>query len=199
MRKTKILGAFIAVLAFSALAVASASATLWLVGGESLSKATSKPSHGKIFLIHKGGSLGNAKVECDGLFIGTVGPGAEDKITLAESLTGEQDLIGGCKRIEGFCFGAVIHPTGLPWTTKLELVGTATWDNTLASGYNVLCSFGVQVECKGNVKSLFEGNGTNGAKFSFKGAESGEQSCNDGGTGTVESNGAGELLGATVS
>jgi hypothetical protein len=201
MRKIQILGAFVAVLAFSALVVSSTSATLWLVGGESLTKAASKPSHGIIIFVHQGGSLGTAKIRCTVLLVGTVGPGAEDKITLVESLTGEKDLLGNCTTLSGFCLGAVIHPVGLPWKTRLELVGTQTWDVTFAAGFNVLCSFGVQVECKGNVESLFEGNGTNGAKFSFKGPEGFEQLCSDGGLGIIESEdlAPGETLGATVS
>jgi hypothetical protein len=93
----------------------------------------------------------------------------------------------------------VLHAVGLPWDTRLVLHSPVTWDVTLSWGLNVLCSFGVQIECKGSVESKFEGNGANGAKFSFKGSESGKLSCSDGGEGTIESNGPSETLGATVS
>jgi hypothetical protein len=201
MRKFKILGVFVAVLAFSALAVASAGATQWLSGGEPITKAISAPSHGTIILVHEKGSLGKAKIRCSGLFLGTVGPGAEDSITLAESLTGEKDLIGNCETIEGFCFGAVIHPVGLPWDTKLLLVGSPvkTVDDILNAGYIVLCSFGVQVECTGTSQTEFKGNDSDGALFAQLGKAGGIQACSDGGEGWVESTANGLSLGVTVS
>ena len=86
MRKMQILGVFIAVLMFSALAVAGASATLWLKAGESVTKNEKAASHGTIILVHEGRSLGAAKVECSGLVEGTVGAGGAGSVTLAENL-----------------------------------------------------------------------------------------------------------------
>src|SRR5690242_9654933 len=170
MRQMRIVAVFVAVVATCVLVVTSASATLWLSSGASLTKATSAHWHDSYIDDHEGGTLGKAEIECTGLFIGTVGAGAQDKIELVESLTGEKDLMGGCKVLDGFCVGAIVHPVLLPWDTLLVLhVDGTTWDETLDWGYEILCPpFGIQVECKGNVSSKFLGNGANGAEFLFE-------------------------------
>jgi hypothetical protein len=200
MRKIQILGAFAAVLAFSALAVASASATLWLKAGASLSAETAANTHGILILHHTGGLAGSLLIECDGLFVGKVGPGALDLVELVENLSGtEQDLIS-CKVTSGNIFcptGTLVsvHAVGLPWHTLLVLEAGVTFDEFLTGGYEVLCN-GNKVECKGANKAKFIKNAANGAEFEFQGTI--KNGCNDpGGEGTIL--GKGEVLGFTVS
>jgi hypothetical protein len=171
----------------------------WLKGGEGLTHAQSATTEGTVIIFQTGGVFGNAKMECDIKLIGTVGPGSEDQTTLVESLTGERDLIGNCKNIEGLCVGAVIHPIKLPWTTKLEEISGKTWDKTKFD-YNVLCSVSTQVECTTatSIKALLEKNGASGAEFAYKGAESGKMTCTDGGESTLESPENMVVLGFTV-
>ena len=80
MKKIQILGAFVAVLAFSMMAVSSASATLWLISGKSLTSEVMANRQGTFKLIHNGGlCIGQFKVRCTGLFLGSVGAGALGK------------------------------------------------------------------------------------------------------------------------
>jgi len=210
MRKIQILGAFIAVLAFSALAVASAGATLWLKEGKSLTSPVASTSSGTIVLVHKGGSTGNSRVECTGVFVGKTGAGAKDEITLVENLTHtEKDLVV-CKTLEG-CFTSTptVHAVGLPWATELVLETRkheaeeikGTWDKQSAAGegpgYEVECLFGIKVTCRGTEFAFFLANDPTGALFDYLGAISGEAKCSDGGIGTIEGKGLAE--GFTVS
>lgn len=187
MMKVK-LGVSITVLAFSALGVASAlAAPGWERGGKETEEAFATTSHGTFTLVHEGGSLGKAKIRCTILLIGTVGPGAADKTTLVENLTGtEKDLVGGCENLEGFCAGAVIHPVELPWDTKLFEEGGKIFDDFLNAGYNVLCSFGVQFECKGTVWFEFVGNDPGGALLKPLGRLGGRMTASDGGECWIE-------------
>jgi len=204
MRKIQILGAFIAVLAFSALAVASAGATLWLKNGASLSTADPSTTHGTIILEHTGGTTGTSTIECSGLFIGTVGPGAEDKVTEIENLTGtEKGTKIKCKALAG-CFVSEPSVTAkkLPWTTELVLEAGVTWDKQTAAGngpgWEVECAFGIKVTCEHEEKAKFIKNGASGAEFNYEGKESGEATCSDGGKGVVKGT-KGTALGFTVS
>jgi hypothetical protein len=203
MRKIQILGAFIAVLAFSMLAVASASATLWLIASKSLTAETAANSHGLIILEHKGGLIGNFKVHCTGLFLGTVGPGALDLVTGVEGLKKETGKVS-CEFSEGGGCGTtgalvLVTALNLPWHTLLVLSGSSTLDHFLSEtgkipGYEVPCG-ALKGNCSGLELTLFTSNGANGAIFEFNKLV--EASCTDGGKGTVT--GKGELLGATVS
>jgi hypothetical protein len=203
MRKIQILGAFIAVLAFSALAVSSAGATLWLEGGKSLSAEKAGTSHGTITLEHTGGTTGTSTVVCSGLFVGTNGPNAQDKVTLVESLNGSEKDLVKCKATAG-CFVAepTVHAVHLPWTTELVLEGGATWDKQKGTGgepgWEVECAFGIKVTCAAAEKAKFIANGANGAEFNYEGAASGEATCSDGGKGVVKGT-KGVSLGFTVS
>ena len=210
MKKIQILGALIAVLAFSAMAVSSASATLWLIGGKSLTSEVLVNSHGSIILHHAGGLIGGFKVKCTGLFLGFVGAGALDKITNVEGLKKELKTVE-CEFTEGGNCGTTsakvnVTAINLPWHTLLELVKDSngqesTIDHILEEvnkkpGYEVPCpKVGLTGNCSGLELELFTGNGTNGAIFEFKELE--KNSCTDGGTGTIT--GTGELLGAQVS
>jgi len=195
MRKIQILGAFIAVLAVSALAVASAGATLWLKSGESLTKSEPATSHGFIIFHHSGGLFGSALIECTGLFVGTVGPGAEDTITLAESLNGSEKDLVKCVSLSGFCGSPTLHAENLPWKTKLVLREGKTFDVVEGGAYEMLCSIG-KVLCNGTVESDFIGNDADGALFEWLPALT-KTPCSDGGEGTLL--GVGLTLGFTVS
>lgn len=211
MRSFKILGAaFFAVLAFGVVAAASASATLWLKNGASLTEdnKTEAVSHGLLLLHHKGGLSGNFTGHCTGLFDGYVGPGALDLVTLALGLKGEQDLITceliaeGTNACGSTGQSVTVHAINLPWHTLLLLTSEGkTVDHFLNEsgkepGYEFLCPSGTTGNCKGEELTNFGGNGTNGAIFEF--VETDKSKCSDFGEGTIS--GLGELLGGiTVS
>lgn len=183
-------------------AVASASATLWLHVGASLTKAELSTSHGLLLLHHTGGLTGAYLIHCTGLFIGTVGPGALDTVTEVQGLKGEKNVLT-CTFTEGGSCGTTgasetVTAIDLPWHTLLELVEGKTRDHFLEEtgkepGYELGCSkiFGFKGNCKGLDFSNFTTNGTNGAMFSFPGES--KAKCSDGGEGTTL--GEGESLG----
>jgi hypothetical protein len=207
MRKVQILGALFAVLAFSAIAVADASATLWLEAGVSPTKEVARTSHGTILLAVEDLFGRKASINCTGLFIGTVGPGNLDLVTLVEGLNKETDLISCtiesdaneiCGKVNEL---VIVHVLNLPWKTELVLSGAKTLDlflktGTAAPGYETLCPKGLNGRCVGKESAEFTGNGVNGAKFTFLGVA--PEECSFGlKTGKVSGNG--EMLGATVS
>jgi hypothetical protein len=210
MRKIQILGAFIAVLAFSALAVASASATLWLVNSKSLvgTEKVAASSHGLLLLhllkIPLLGGGGQVLVDCTGLFHGTVGPGAEDEITEVLGLALSEKNIIKCKvqsSTNTICVTGnevTVQALHLPWKTLLVLEGNLTWDNFTGTGgetgYESECK-GLKPVCNQNERSHFDENLANGALFLFTGER--KTTCTPSGEGTVL--GMGEVLGATVS
>jgi len=182
--------------AVGALAAGTASATQWLKGGKSLSSAESAEIVANIRLSKNGGALGAGEVECNFYLEGTVGPGMADKITLLVNLSAtELDLVS-CTRLNGFCFSPVVHPEKLPWNTELVLIFGVTWDYVESGGLELVCTFG-KVLCSGRVQVKFTKNGANGAESEYVGAESGEQTCSDGGKGTYT--GRATALGFTVS
>jgi hypothetical protein len=201
MKKLQVLSVFVAVLAFSALAVASASATLWLEAGKSVTANKSVDSHGTLELRHTGGLFGNSVVLCSALTHGTVGPNGVDETTSILDLAGHsapKEKIT-CQLESGFCPGLVlVTVNGLPWKTQLVLNGTTTEDTVTGTGseagYTTECG-GLKVTCNKNEKAVFTKNGANGAVLEDLGTST--ASCSDGGTGTVK--GSTELLGMTVS
>lgn len=146
--------------------------------------------------------MGNLKLECNVLLIGTVAPRGLGTLTLEESLGGSEKDLVKCKTLEGVaCSEAVFHFLG----TLLELEFPASEPGWLkvsrreVRSWKDLCLFS-SIECESAfLRIKFEGNGPNGAKFAFKAAESGEESCSDGGTQVVESVGTAEVLGFTAS
>lgn len=210
MRKIHVLGVVLFVaFSFSAIAVASASATLWLENGKSIIVAKVTTVHGTIILHHKGGIAGNILIECTGLLGGTVGSGAKDEITKVFDLSGKKILETGtgieCLVTESdgiFCSAdskPTVNPLHLPWKTELLLESGNTYDmleevtGKGTPGWTSTCI--VTVTCEGSDRAKFIGNGTNGAKFKFE-AEL-KATCDDGGEGTLL--GEGEVLGFTVS
>lgn len=194
---------FVAALAITTLAATTASATLWLKQNASLMVAErTTTTDVEFFLIHKGGVFGNQKVKCNGILIGTIGPGAEDEIKLVENLAKtEQDLID-CTLTEGTlgtCTAGskvVVHSTKLPWSAHLELIGTATWNHfPTITAYSVLCG-NTFYECRGLVRARFSENKVGGALFLLLGNEL--ITCSDGeNLGSIT--GHIETLGFTVS
>jgi hypothetical protein len=200
-KKFQILGAFAAVLAFSALTVASASATLWLIGGKSLMVRTLVDAHGELTLSHTGGLAGTLRILCSFLLHGFVGPTTKDEVTDVLGLKGELNKLT-CLVHTGnlLCSaGTLILMTAahLPWLTELKLVGTETVDEMKGTGgetgFSTECN-GTSIECSKNETFKFDENLANGALFLAKGLAA---TCTDGGTGTLS--GMVEVLGATVS
>jgi hypothetical protein len=158
-----ILLALVAMFALSAVlaATASAEATLlaeWLINGAGVTTLTSTTSMlGKILLEDTAAGAG---VECEGEFIGSVGPNGEDEttkvftkggveVTLAAPLT----LANGCTITKGCeaAAGVEVAPEGLPWHTLLYLDETTGkfLDNVAKAAYSVKCRiiFTVTDEC----------------------------------------------------
>jgi len=212
MRKLAVMGAFFAVLAFCSLAVASASATVWLKEGQTLGKATLGTTHETLVFVNKS-PFGTLEVECSGLFVGTFGPGGEDSISEIVGLAGEKPKVT-CKTIKGITFAGncetgkltLVEAVNLSWHTSLTLhtEGT-TWDKiepgaSTKPGYKIFCEgIAGTIECRSSVtESKWIGNGVSGAKFEFRGKEGAlAEECSNGGEGTIL--GKGEVLGFTVS
>jgi hypothetical protein len=133
MKKIHVLGlALVAMLAFSVVAAASASAATlqWLAGGKAIaSPGLNSETIGQLSL----GSTNGAKLKieaivlCSGIFTGSVGPGGEDMITGVLNLSKEpvtsakKLLCSSVKTCEG---ESEVIPVNLPWLTHLELMGT---------------------------------------------------------------------------
>lgn len=200
-RKFRGLRVCVAVLAFSGLTVASASATLWLISGKSLTMKTSADVHGELTLHHSGGLAGTLSILCSGLRHGTVGPTTKGETTDLLGLNGELNKLT-CLVHTGNALcpaGTLILMTAvhLPWLGELKLIGTETIAEAKGTGgetgYSTECK-GVSVECARNESFTFDENLANGALFLAKGTTG---SCTDG--GTTKASGMVEVLGATVS
>jgi hypothetical protein len=163
MKKIHIVGlALVAVAAFFAVSVASASAAPeWLVGGNPVTVLTSVTTTGLLTLTDlKASFLGASSVDCEGTLVGSVGAGGEDEITEiigseGKKYTSANATLGAtfieCKGVAGCEGNGLVWPIGLPWLTQLELSGTAIIDDTKANagemGYAIECSiFGVKEE-----------------------------------------------------
>ncbi|HEY2631125.1 MAG TPA: hypothetical protein VGI26_01970 [Solirubrobacteraceae bacterium] len=144
MRKIHIVGlALVAMFAFFAVSVASASAVEWLIKNEAIAAATAVKSKsvGKLVLE----DMGMSKIECEGTDAGTVGPGAVDSITAITAT--------GCVAVSGSCEAPVTaKAVGLPWATEL-VAGPRDKITTVAAGWAVECLvagiFKIQDTCTG--------------------------------------------------
>ena len=131
----------VAMLALSVAVVAPAFAleTTWLVNGVKPAATVKTDSSGVNFLLE---DKKLADIVCATVTDkGTVGPGAEDKVT---SVT-----FTGCKTSTGS--NCTVTAKALPWTTLLVLLGTEFSDEALNAGYISTCTvFGVEVkdECE---------------------------------------------------
>jgi hypothetical protein len=200
MRKIQILGAFVAVVAFNALAVSSASATLWLnpSTGKSVLTATAATAHGTVEFHHVVLTV-ETVFRCSVLFLGTVGGpnGTEDLINLFHSLSGtssEDDLII-CESVQN-CNKPIQHVEKLPWSTGLLLLSNGiTDDHFFSDGHGepaleILCEGGLKTLCESLINAEFDKNLANGALFLFTKAGTVTKGCSDGGetwiTGMIE-------------
>jgi hypothetical protein len=178
--------ALLAVFAFSAVAVSSASAAhSWLtLGGAAVNTPTAATTDGTLLLlVTKISSLfgsGSIDILCMGQFLGTVGPGSTDSITLFENLSaGEQDKLK-CevsKSTNTICTTGtlvIVEPDNLPWDTLLILIGSTMYDNLEALsggkevGYITTCA-GVKILCATKLElAKWIENTSTGAVLSFE-------------------------------
>lgn len=161
MKKINIVGlALVAVAAFFAVSVASASATPeWLIKAAPVTVLTSVQTTGLLTLTDlKASFLGASSVDCEATLVGSVGPTGEDETTeiVAGALKTKGNGLTGafieCKGVQGCEGNGHVYPIGLPWLTQLELSGTVIIDHTIPGvgttmGYAIECSiFGVKEE-----------------------------------------------------
>jgi hypothetical protein len=188
--------------------VSNASAEEWLFEGKSIS--TEKPGllDWKMLALHEGGLLGDDMIECTYQLHGDFGPGKKHITSQLLGLKGESNTIK-CEFTEGACgagSAASVTALHLGWSSELLLPGTpsGTWalisegTGKASPGFETECtSLKLAVKCEGTFRAKFIENGANGAIFEFKGTESFERSCSDGGKLILE--GKGEALDFTMS
>lgn len=130
MKKLHVLAlALVAVFAFGAIAVSSASAIEWLAGGNKIVTAEASETEGEITLEdNKVPFVGKAIILCSGILDGLVGPGAAGTIEKVLTLAGAEvsELAGGkpitnCTNVSN-CAKPEVYAEKLPW--KSTLVGT---------------------------------------------------------------------------
>ena len=189
MRKIHIVGlALVAAFAFSAVAVASASAHEWLTkAGAKVEKAEKSTTDGLLLLhLKKIGALeggGELTVHCEGSFDGTVGPGAADKVEKVLGTKGELGTEASpikCEVVEStnsICKAKTavsVIPIHVPWATELLLIGSTLYDHFFEEGtngqpgYKTTCN-GIGVTCEGLERAEFLANIETGAEFTFLG------------------------------
>ena len=162
MRKIHIVAlALVAVLAFSALAAASASAHEWLFKTEKIAAALVSDTSGELLLEEM---KEKTQILCNGLFEGTVGPGAVDLITLVEGLEGKNvehanelnketgwiscEFIAHspCEEANGAL--ATVYPVNLPWETELVAITVEGKEEIVDKIFNATKNPGYEIECK---------------------------------------------------
>jgi hypothetical protein len=216
MRKIQILGlALGAVFAFSAIAAASAFAeSEFLANGAVITEELASEGSGELTLSTLVLGITAVKIDCSGIFDGTVGPKNLDLITellnLSKeliSLTALSGLALSCEVLTSFnseC-GAVgglaeLWAVNLPWLTELLLMTAAPeWLIDLVSsgvgnpGYYVLCSNGKTNQCVGPTSASAE-NEVGGLLVKFNPAapiSSEKGNCTEGGEGAGDIEGEG--------
>jgi hypothetical protein len=190
MRKIQILGlALFAVFAFGAMAASSALAATgeWLVAKVAVTENLPAETEGLLFLIKlisptNSGVL--VKIDCEGIFDGTIGAAGKDTVTAVLNLSMElinklgesPELALSCTVVEthssledcNLNSLAEVWPGNLPWTTQLgellESGGVVSVTDTFGPGtggepdYEVMCndSIGVLGEelCEGPTSAL---------------------------------------------
>jgi|SRR5215831_10633926 len=148
MKRFYVIGvALVAVLAFSALAAASASATFllaeWLLNGVAIPAGQTDTVEiaGELLLEDKEGVaiIGHAMVLCSGIFVGTVTSESLDTVTEVLSLekTAPPILCPVQEGCESSTATADVSPVGLPWETEAELfeqAGTTVFVDLIRKG-----------------------------------------------------------------
>lgn len=180
MKKLQIgLLALFAMFVFASMATATAFAEegLWLANGNNIEAALGAITEGLVLLTVLT-ILGNVEVNCTGQFMGTVGPGTNDKITSVLGPTGLEigtNLTGNALNCtvenQGICNLnelASLWVDNLPWTSTVELMaGVAPPAEFLdlikaggagkEPGYEVQCN-GITNLCEGKVSAGLENN-----------------------------------------
>jgi hypothetical protein len=169
IRKIQILGlALCAVFAFGAVVAASAFAASpeWLLEGKPIVTADLVETTGALTLDVLVVGILAVALDCSGIFVGTVGPGAADLITevlnSAKEPTSSTPLTGLALSCEVLTSAlkecgnvgelAEVWLVKLPWVTELLLNGTTITDmSPAAAGYDVLCPGGKENLCEGTV------------------------------------------------
>jgi hypothetical protein len=206
--------ALLAVLAFGALAASSASAAAWDEGTEEIKAADPVTLAGTLTLSIDG--LFTATVDCEGLFDGTVGPGAADEVTKVLNAAGEETgtplsgLAINCEVLAGNSCGAAgslaeLWPENLPWPTTLELMEPAAelildllGNAAKKSAYEILCvASGTSNLCEGIASAILT-NGVNEVNGTYPNQKPAEDKCELGeglleGSGLVTLNNGGNL------
>jgi hypothetical protein len=157
MKKIYITGlALLAVVAFSAVATASAFAENpeWLIKGAAIAAGVkdSTEAAGSLTLSDlEVPIIGTAAVKCEGFFDGTVSSGGKGEITkvlntskeeVGEKLTGTALLCSEITNCEGT---SSAWPIGLPYASQLELEGTKVIRNMTSP---TIHTTGYEIECK---------------------------------------------------
>lgn len=183
MKKFHIIGlAIVAVLAFAAISVATASAetTLladWAVAGKIVTTSTATTNEGSLLLEDMGTGT---DVTCSGKFAGTIGANGADSITLVEDLEAKDNSLNCVLTAKGACEEAngsliTVTPVNLPWATLLILKENGEFADKISSsgagapGYLVECkALGIKVDdtCTGATQTV-ETNVTGGVKGLF--------------------------------
>jgi hypothetical protein len=182
MKKFQLFGvALVAVFAFAAMTVASASAAPvfllaeWLVNGASIPAGTTKPTdaEGSEILIEE--TILGIKIDvlCSGIFDGTVGANGADTITELLALGGGAAITLANMLLctnSANCPEPLVAAINLPYTTTLELMeeeGVSSFADLFAGtggapGYEVECmGSGTADTCTGNVALEVKNEGTN--------------------------------------
>jgi hypothetical protein len=200
MRKIQIVLALVAMFAFAAISVASASAetTLlaeWLVNGVGVTTSTPSVSEGELLLEDMGTGT---DILCSGKFVGTINANGADTITLVEDLAGKDNTItctitakGSCEEANGSAIS--VTAVNLPWATLLILMENGEFLDEISSsgagnpGYLVECKVvGIKIDdtCTGSTQTQ-EKNVTGGVEGIFNESETitPAGSCTVGGSG----------------
>jgi hypothetical protein len=227
MRKIQILGlALFAVFAFGAISAASALAVSeWLVEGAALTAPLASETEGLLFLVQlEGGTTVLNEIDCEGIFDGTIGPGATDKITEVLNLA---DAAIGLTALTGLALNCTVTKSAgaltdcrvntlanvwainLPWSTSIELMGGTTFLDKLGPGtggepgYTVECEavIGIRAEetCTGATSSELtnEPGSTPGSVLGVFGEAQGSEkgTCAVTGAGSADTAGSGNVWG----
>jgi hypothetical protein len=186
--------ALVAVLAFSALATASASAApRWLVGGSEVLLHVAASKWAKLVLVHTGGLVGAVTVECSSEFTGTVAALGEDEVASVLDLAGKTTIECNVTTGVPLCSAgskASVKAVHLPWKTNLlEPKPGEIRDDFLNSGagepgFNIICN-NIGITCEGKSSSIFLRNEGGEALFEFEAKSEKSKECSDGGSAAI--------------
>jgi hypothetical protein len=123
MRKVQLLMlTALAVLAFSVISTSAALAKEWLLSGAAIAVKTASKTESELLLEDMKSTPAVIDILCSVIFIGTVGPGAADEVTLVEGLSTEDNVID-CVAHE-LCENnlATVTAVNLPWSSAIILM-----------------------------------------------------------------------------